>query len=102
MPVYKPVPSLSSKLPDPIRKGIDLFFPPDDPIGPAMPGTAVVSGPSRGLLEALKPLAQGSLRRGQELAAEVMQRLPEYISRPEPARFRSRVPAINEFFKALQ
>lgn len=83
-----------------------MLFPPDDVIGPSMPGTAVVSGPSRGLLEALAPLAKGSLRRGTELASEVMQRLPEYltpngIGAPEPYPLTAH-PTVQEFWHLLR
>jgi hypothetical protein len=97
MPIFKPAKPLSDKLPRPVKSIIDTFFPPDDVMGPAMPGT-VIGGASKGLLEALAPLLKGSLRRGQEIAPEVLQSLPSYLPEKTP---KPRDQVAREFFKTF-
>lgn len=61
---------LRHQLPSPVRKGIDFLFPEDDPLA----GASMVEMPIEGIATNLRPLLNGGLDRGRELAAELMQR----------------------------
>lgn len=83
-------------LPGPLRSILDLLMPADDVMGAAMPQT-VIAGPSKGLMEALKPLGRGSLDRGKELARELSGRAMEYM-RPKRPQGGSPAQKLADFF----
>ena len=78
-----PFPGLD-QLPDNVRNMLELLFPQEPDISPAMPGT-VITGRA---IKALDPLLRGSLQRGQEIAADVVKNLPgpDPSTLPAPAR----------------
>lgn len=63
---------LRSALPDPLERVLDVFFPPDEVL--PGPGTGVLSGPSRGLIRALRPMTSQAIQKS-ELASHLLKRL---------------------------
>ena len=98
MPHFKPPKSFpgTEALPEGLQRVLSTLFPPDD-LGPAMPQT-VVAGPSKALLEALRPLP-ASLKKGTEIATDVMRSKDEWMPEHFPITAH---PTVQEMFLMLR
>ena len=92
-------------LPEGVQSVLEALFPAGDVMGPAMPQTAVL-GPAKaageGLIDALTPFVQNSLKRGKELIPEFLSPLPLISTLQRNLSYFQRHPEARELYSMLR